>query len=103
MQRDNKRIDLKFALTAPGTMWNLLYEGMNQNINLRSTFKGKDDESADALIKFGEILKRKKTYDINIISNGIEINKILPINNFKSGEQWTTLMTKLKEEIIKMI
>ena len=103
MRRDNKRIDLKFALTAPGTMWNLLYEGMNQNINLRSTFKGKDDESADALIKFGEILKGKKTYNINIISNGIEINKILPINNFKSGEQWTTLMTKLKEEIIKMI
>ena len=63
MQKDNKRIDLRFALTAPGTMWNLLYEGMEQDINLRSTFKGKDEESVEALIKFGEILKRKKTYD----------------------------------------
>ena len=69
MTKDNKRIDLRFALTAPGTMWNLLYEGMDQNINLRSTFKGKDEESIEALIKFGEILRRKKDYDINIISN----------------------------------
>ena len=41
MTKDNKRIDLRFALTAPGTMWNLLYEGMDQNINLRSTLKAK--------------------------------------------------------------
>ena len=54
----NKRIELRFGLTAPGSMWNLLYEGMEQNINLRTTFKGKDEESIDALIKFGEILKR---------------------------------------------
>jgi len=54
----NKRIELRFGLTAPGSMWNLLYEGMEQNINLRTTFKGKDEESIDALIKFGEILKK---------------------------------------------
>ncbi|MBT6795987.1 hypothetical protein HOA97_03520 [bacterium] len=99
----NKRIELRFGLTAPGSMWNLLYEGMEQNINLRTTFKGKDEESIDALIKFGEILKKKKNYDINITKNGIEINKELPINDFKSGEKWTDLMTKLKEEITKII
>ena len=99
----NKRIELRFGLTAPGSMWNLLYEGMEQNINLRTTFKGKDEESIDALIKFGEILKKKKNYDINITENGIEINKELPINDFKSGEKWTDLMTKLKEEITKII
>ena len=99
----NKRIELRFGLTAPGSMWNLLYEGMEQNINLRTTFKGKDEESIDALIKFGEILKKKKNYDINITKNGIEINKELPINDIKSGEKWTDLMTKLKEEITKII
>jgi len=99
----NKRIELRFGLTAPGSMWNLLYEGMEQNINLRTTFKGRDEESIDALVKFGEILKKKKDYDINITENGIEINKELPINDFKSGEKWTDLMTKLKEEITKII
>ena len=103
MEKKSERIDLKFGLTAPGTMWNLLYEGMEQNVNLRSTFKGKDEESIDALIKFGEILRRKQDYDISIVSNGIEINKVLPINDFKAGEQWTALMTKLKDEITKMI
>lgn len=103
MMNKNKRIELRFGLTAPGSMWNLLYEGMEQNINLRTTFKGKDEESIDALIKFGEILKKKKNYDINITENGIEINKELPINDFKSGEKWTDLMTKLKEEITKII
>jgi hypothetical protein len=103
VEKKSERIDLKFGLTAPGTMWNLLYEGMEQNVNLRSTFKGKDEESIDALIKFGEILRRKQDYDISIVSNGIEINKVLPINDFKSGEQWTALMTKLKDEITKMI
>ena len=103
MEKKSERIDLKFGLTAPGTMWNLLYEGMEQNVNLRSTFKGKDEESIDALIKFGEILRRKQDYDISIVSNGIEINKVLPIKHFKSGEQWRALMTKLKDEITKMI
>ena len=84
-------------------MWNLLYEGMEQNVNLRSTFKGKDEESVEALIKFGEILRRKKDYDISITSNGIEINKVIPISDYKSGEQRTDLMSKLKEEITKMI
>jgi|TARA_B100001173_G_C15756896_1_gene449200 hypothetical protein len=99
----NKRIEIKFGLTAPGSMWNLLYEGMEQNINLRTTFKGKDEESIEVLIRFGEILKKKKDYDINITNSGIEINKELPINDFKSGEKWTDLMEKLKDEITKMI
>ena len=60
MINKHKRIELRFGLTAPGSMWNLLYEGMEQNINLRTTFKGKDEESIEALIKFGEILKKKK-------------------------------------------
>lgn len=99
----NKRIEIKFGLTAPGSMWNLLYEGMEQNINLRTTFKGKDEESIEVLIRFGEILKKKKDYNINITNSVIEINKELPINDFKSGEKWTDLMGKLKDEITKMI
>ena len=59
MKKKKDRIDLRFALIGPGTMWNLLYEGMNQDVNLRSIFKGKDEESIEALIKFGEILKKK--------------------------------------------
>ena len=31
------------------------------------------------------------------------IGKELPINDFKSGEKWTELMTKLKDEITKII
>ena len=55
MKKDKEsRIDLRFALIGPGTMWNLLYEGMDQRVNLRSTFRGKDEESVNALIKFGD-------------------------------------------------
>jgi hypothetical protein len=104
MKKDKEsRIDLRFALIGPGTMWNLLYEGMDQRVNLRSTFKGKDEESVNALIKFGEILKKKNDYDINIKEDGIEINNVIPINDFENGENWTKLMNKLKLEIIKMI
>ena len=97
------RIDLRFALIGPGTMWNLLYEGMDQRVNLRSTFRGKDEESVNALIKFGEILKKKNDYDVSIKEDGIEINNIIPINDFENGENWTKLMNRLKLEIIKMI
>tara|TARA_B110000014_G_C20094464_1_gene573489 strand:- start:534 stop:848 length:315 start_codon:yes stop_codon:yes gene_type:complete len=104
MKKDKgSRIDLRFALIGPGTMWNLLYEGMDQRVNLRSTFRGKDEESVNALIKFGEILKKKNDYDINIKDDGIEINNIIPINDFENGENWTKLMNKLKLEIMKMI
>ena len=104
MKKDKEsRIDLRFALIGPGTMWNLLYEGMDQRVNLRSTFRGKDEESVHALIKFGEILKKKNDYDVSIKEDGIEINNIIPINDFKNGENWTKLMNRLKLEIIKMI
>tara|TARA_Y100001936_G_scaffold42893_1_gene41684 strand:- start:4258 stop:4569 length:312 start_codon:yes stop_codon:yes gene_type:complete len=103
MKKKKDRIDLRFALIGPGTMWNLLYEGMNQDVNLRSIFKGKDEESIEALIKFGEILKKKNDYDINIKEDGIEINNMININDFENGEKWTNLMNKLKEEIVKMI
>ena len=83
MKKDKEsRIDLRFALIGPGTMWNLLYEGMDQRVNLRSTFRGKDEESVNALIKFGEILKKKNDYDVSIKEDGIEINNIIPINDF---------------------
>ena len=94
---------MKIALIGPGTMWNLLYEGMDQRVNLRSTFRGKDEESVNALIKFGEILKKKNDYDVSIKEDGIEINNIIPINDFENGENWTKLMNRLKLEIIKMI
>tara|TARA_B100001142_G_C14224045_1_gene612729 strand:- start:364 stop:678 length:315 start_codon:yes stop_codon:yes gene_type:complete len=104
MKKDKEsRIDLRFALIGPGTMWNLLYEGMDQRVNLRSTFRGKDEESVNALIKFGEILKKKNDYDVSIKEDGIEINNIIPINDFENGENWTKLMNRLKLEIIKMI
>ena len=104
MKKDKEsRIDLRFALIGPGTMWNLLYEGMDQRVNLRSTFRGKDEESVNALIKFGEILKKKNDYDVSIKEDGIEINNVIPINDFENGENWTKLMNRLKLEIIKMI
>ena len=52
MINKHKRIELRFGLTAPGSMWNLLYEGMEQNINLRTTFKGKDEESIEAPVSY---------------------------------------------------
>ena len=78
LKKDN-RIELRFALIGPGTMWNLLYEGMDQ------------------------ILKKKNDYDITIKDDGIEINNFIGINDFENGEKWTNLMNKLKDEIIKMI
>ena len=76
---------------------------MDQSVNLRSIFKGKDEESILALIKFGEILKKKNDYDITIKDDGIEINNFIGINDFENGEKWTNLMNKLKDEIIKLI
>ena len=37
--KNDSRIELRFALIGPGTMWNLLYEGMDQRVNLRSFLK----------------------------------------------------------------
>ena len=42
-------------------------------------------------------------YDITIKDDGIEINNFIGINDFENGEKWTSLMSKLKDEIIKMI
>ena len=46
---------------------------------------------------------KKNDYDVSIKEDGIEINNIIPINDFENGENWTKLMNRLKLEIIKMI
>ena len=76
MINKNKRIELRFGLTTPGSMWNLLYEGMDQNINLRTTFKGKDEEN----------LRKKYIASVKKISPGSLLSGQID-NDLKVGDR----------------
>ncbi len=93
-------IDLSFAMEASSSLWNLIFEGFDQEVVLVSKFVGNDPGAVSKLYKFAEILsKRYKDCRVEVKESGIVIRKLLPENDFSLVHQWTELMQNMREEM----
>ena len=97
-------IALTFGMESSTSLWNIIFEGFDQEVILVSRFAGKDSSAIDTLYKFGKILgKEYKGCYIKTTCTGIEIKKPLPKNDFSLVNEWTCLMENIREEITKFI
>ena len=93
-------IDLTFSMEASGTLWNLIFEGFDQDVVLVSKFRGRDPKAVNALYRFGfMICERYKDCRVEPKESGIEIRKSFPENDFEVVGQWTKLMESVKDEM----
>lgn len=107
MQKDKSREDLiglTFGMESGASLWNIIFEGFDQEVVLVSKFVGRDMSAVVTLYKFGSILVRKyKDCKVAVTNSGIIIRKSLPENDLSLISEWTGLMENIREEMIKFI
>ena len=93
-------IDLSFGMESSASLWNLIFEGFDQEVVLVSKFVGKDPAAVNKLYKFGSIIcKRYKDCKVEVKDGGIVIKKSLPDNDLSVVNQWTELMESMRREM----
>ncbi len=97
-------IGLSFSMESSASLWNIIFEGFDQEVVLISRFVGRDNSAVAALYKFAVILdKRYKDCKVSATASGIDIKKSLPENDLSVIGEWTCLMENIREEMIKCL
>ena len=96
----SESIGLSFAVEASSSLWNLIFEGFDQEVILVSKFVGNDPGAVSKLYKFADILsKRYKDCRVEVKDRGIVIRKLFPENDLSVVHQWTELMESMRREM----
>lgn len=97
-------IDLTFSMESSGTLWNVIFEGFDQEVVLVSKFTGRKPKAVNTLYRFGYMIcERYKDCKVEPKDSGIEIRKPLVENDFEVVDQWTRLMESVKEEMTSLL
>lgn len=107
MKQPNKQTDLiklSFGLDSNASLWNVVFEGFDQEVVLVSRFEGKELEAIRILYRFGSIIE-KKYMDCKVepTGSGLLIKKKLPTNDLSIIRQWTELMYNIREEMTSLV
>ncbi len=95
-------IDLSFAMESSASLWNLIFEGFDQEVVLVSKFTARDPEAVHTLYRFGHLIsQRYKDCKVEPRKSGIQISKSLPENDVALVGEWTDLMESVCEEMNK--
>ena len=99
-----KPITLSFGLESNSTLWNIVFDGFDQEIVLISRFEGKDTRSIEILYKFGEITRTKyPDCQVEPIDKGLSIKKSFLNNDISLIREWSELMCNIREEILSIM
>lgn len=97
-------IDLSFAMESSASLWNIIFEGFDQEVVLVCKFTSSEPEAINKLYRFGFLIcERYKDCKVEPKDSGIEIRKSLPENDFALVSEWTNLMESVREEMIKFM
>jgi len=93
-------IKLSFGLESNSSLWNIVFEGFDQEVVLVSRFEGKDLEVIKILLRFGAILKKKYSdCQIEFTNSGLAIKKKFPKNDISLIREWSELMYDIREGV----
>ncbi len=97
-------IVLSFGMESSASLWNIIFEGFDQEVVLVSRFSGTDDRVVSTLYEFGDMIgKSYKDCKVKTTRTGIEIKKPLPRNDVSLVNEWTCLMESIRDEMTKFI
>ena len=95
-------IDLSFAMESSASLWNVIFEGFDQEVVLVSKFTGNEPIAVNTLYRFGYLIcERYKKCQVEPKEAGIEIRKALPENDLELLSGWTHLMESVRDEMTK--
>lgn len=101
---NSKLVRLSFGLESSASLWNIVFEGFDQDVILIARFEGKDLKSKHLLNRFGYILNKKyPDCVIDPTGSGLSIKKSFPTYDISIIREWSVLMNNIREEIIGLI
>ncbi|HEY7536011.1 MAG TPA: hypothetical protein VH878_08690 [Thermodesulfobacteriota bacterium] len=97
-------VDLSFGLDSNTSLWNVVFRGFDDEVTLISRFEGREEESINAIQRFGNLIRDNyDNFQIELINSGILIKKTLPTNDISTIRKWSELMHNVKEEMVSII
>ena len=97
-------IKLSFGMESSSSLWNIIFEGFEQDMVLISKFEGSNPRAINLLNRFGKILGEKyPDCVVETSASGILIKKLFHKNDDSNISQWSELMNNLQEQILALI
>ena len=101
---NSQLVKLTFNLESSASLWNIIFEGFDQETLLVSRFDGNDARTINILYRFGGIIKKRYgDWQIEPTTTGFTIRKIFQYDDQSTFGEWTELMNKIREEIVNLI
>jgi len=98
--KQESHINLKFCLESRSTLWNVIFEGFDQEVIIVSKFYGNNIKTIKILHKFAVMIQNRfKDWYIETDDHGIVIRKLLPNNSSAIVNKWEILMFDLRDNI----
>lgn len=104
IDEESNLVKLSFGLESSASLWNIVFEGFDQDVILIARFEARDLKSKKLLERFGHILnKNHQDCVIDRTESGLSIKKSFPINDISIIREWSVLMNNIRKEIIGLI
>ncbi len=98
MSKDS--VNLSFSIESRGTLWNIIFEGFDQEVVLITNFYGETTNTIGILHNFANLIDNNfKDCFIGTTDKGLVIKKYLPTNDSSQINKWENLMFSLRDNI----
>lgn len=96
----SETITVSFSIESRSTLWNIIFEGFDQEVILVTNFFGDSNKTIGILHNFADLIDNKFD-DCYIYSTdkGLVIKKYMPTNDPVKINQWEELMFSLRDNI----
>jgi len=93
-------VKLSFSIESRSTLWNIIFEGFDQEVILVTNFYGDCANTIGILHNFADLIDYKfKDCFIGTTDKGLVIKKYLPTNDSSQINKWEELMFNLRDKI----
>ena len=98
MSKDS--VNLNITRESRGTLWNIIFEGFDQEVVLITNFYGETTNTIGILHNFANLIDNNfKDCFIGTTDKGLVIKKYLPTNDASQINKWKNLMFSLRYDM----
>ncbi|NIP37693.1 MAG: hypothetical protein GWO07_01265 [Candidatus Dadabacteria bacterium] len=93
-------VKVSFSIESRSTLWNIIFEGFDQEVILVTNFYGDCANTVGILHSFAGLIDNKfKDCYIRTTETGLAIEKYMPTNDQTQINDWENLMLSLRDNI----
>ena len=96
----NESVKVSFSIESRSTLWNIIFEGFDQEVIIVTDFRGDCASTIGILHNFAGLIDKKfRDCFIRTTDEGLVIEKYMPTNDASKINDWENLMLALRDNI----